>query len=72
MKKLILATILMFPLSVSAKPVRFEENVVVFNPAPVCADLIGIPRNSDNFGYPEWIKFQKCISYFESVNGTFN
>lgn len=69
MKKFILAALLSLPTAAMATP-EYAERIVTFNPYPVCADLVGIPRNSDAFGYDDWRKFQHCVKYFESVDGT--
>jgi hypothetical protein len=73
MKQLLIAILILIPTSVSAKPLNVDlGDYVIFNPQPICADLIGIPRNSDNFGYDQWQQFQKCIDYFHSVDGTYH
>lgn len=73
MKRLLLSILILIPTSVSAKPVNLDTRAfVIFNPQPICADLIGIPRNSDDFGYDKWIQFKKCIEYFHSVDGTYH
>jgi hypothetical protein len=73
MKHFLISLLIFVPLSASAKPVSLDfEDFVIFNPQPICADLIGIPRNSDNFGYDQWQNFQKCIQYFHSVDGTYH
>jgi hypothetical protein len=69
MKKILLAALVFAPISVSATPVRYDDNIVSFNPEIVCADLVGIPKNSDNFSYEDWRKFQTCVKYFRSING---
>lgn len=47
-----------------------EKSTVTFNPRPICADMVGIPRNSDNFTDEEWKMFQDCVNYFYEMDGT--
>jgi hypothetical protein len=51
--------------------VRFRNKVVSFNADRVCANLIGIPKNSKNVSYEEWEQFQSCIRYFDLVDGVY-
>lgn len=65
----LLSFLLLAPASY-ATTIRSEKPTVTFNPRPVCADLVGIPRNSDNFTDEEWQNFQDCVNLFYEVDGT--
>ena len=72
MKRLIIAILLLMPTTVSAKAVNMDlDDVVSFNPQIICADLMGIPKDSSKIGYDRWRQFEKCIGYFHDVDGTY-
>jgi len=72
MKRLIIAILLLMPTTVLAKAVNMDlDDVVSFNPQIICADLMGIPKDSSDIGYDRWRQFEKCIGYFHDVDGTY-
>ena len=72
MISLILVMLLLMPASAPAKSVNMDpDDVVSFSPQIICADLMGIPKDSSDIGYDRWRQFEKCIGYFHSVDGTY-
>jgi hypothetical protein len=60
MKNLLLATLLLFPTSVSA------QEVYSININRLCAAIVNIPYASDNFSDKEFEEFKKCLRFVQS------
>jgi hypothetical protein len=65
MKKLLIATLALFPLSASAVP---YDDTVTFSASAACAELTGVKYPSE-VSKEEWDNYLKCIqvlNYFDT------
>lgn len=68
MKLVVLLSTLLISSPVVAKPLIPSPELIVINPAVVCADLFQIDSESDPGSYESWRSYQYCIQYMKRAD----